>query len=56
MYFTLWKSERDNQWYFILVAKNGETIAQSEGYTRKENALKGIKAVKRCLFAKVREL
>lgn len=27
------------QWYFRIKAANGEIIAQSEGYTRKESAL-----------------
>ena len=44
----------DNQWYFSLVATNGKVIAQSEGYTQKKGALRGIKAVKSCaLKAKV---
>ena len=28
----------DGQWYFRIVARNGRTIAQSEGYSRKRNA------------------
>lgn len=29
----------DEQWYFRLVADNGETVAQSEGYLDKQDAL-----------------
>ena len=28
-----------NQWYFRIVAENGKTLAHSESYTRKRNAL-----------------
>jgi len=38
----------DRQWYFRLRAANGKIIAQSEGYSRKRNALKGIAAIKKC--------
>ncbi len=36
----------DRQWYWRLLANNGQIIAQSEGYSRKRNALKGIESVK----------
>lgn len=29
---------RDGQWYWRLEARNGETLAHSEGYTRKWSA------------------
>ena len=44
--FKLFQSDKDDQWYFSLIAPNGETIAQSEGYISKQNALKGINSVK----------
>ena len=44
--FVLFEGE-DGQWYFHLKASNNQVIAQSEGYTRKSNALKGIAAVKK---------
>ena len=43
--FDLFKGE-DGQYYFNLVAPNGETIATSEGYERKAGAENGIRAVK----------
>lgn len=43
----------DENWYFRLKAPNGKIVAQSEGYTRKRNALKGIAAVKAYAKAKV---
>ena len=44
--FDLFPGE-DGQFYFNLVASNGQVIAQSEGYTRKDNALNGIASVKK---------
>lgn len=38
---------RGRRWYFRFVASNGETMAQSEGYTRKENAEKAVQSIKR---------
>ncbi|MDZ4813206.1 MAG: YegP family protein [Pseudomonadota bacterium] len=45
--FLLWQSSQNYQWYFRLVASNGETVSQSEGYTTKQGAQNGIAAVKR---------
>ena len=39
---------RDGQYYFRLKAANGEIIAQSEGYTTKQNARNGVQAVQKC--------
>jgi uncharacterized protein YegP (UPF0339 family) len=38
----------NGQYYFRLKAENGQIVANSEGYTSKQNALAGIAAVKRC--------
>lgn len=43
-YFAIWKSS-NGQYYFHLKAKNGEKIVQSELYTTKAAAQKGIDAV-----------
>ena len=56
MNFKLWQSHKDKQFYWVLVGNNGEVVAQSEGYVSKQGAKKGIKACKRCFFAKVIEL
>ena len=45
-YYDLKKSS-DGQFYFNLVASNGETVATSERYTTKSNAERGIDAVRR---------
>lgn len=37
----------DEQWYFHLKAANNQIILVSEGYTAKQNALKGIDSVRR---------
>lgn len=44
--FELFKSNKNGQFYFHLKASNGEIIASSEGYTTKQNAQKGIEAIK----------
>ena len=44
--FEFWKSDKDGRWYFHLKAPNGEVVAQSQGYTSKDNCINGIKAVK----------
>lgn len=36
-----------NQWFFHVVASNGNVLAHSESYKRKSDCLKAIRAVKR---------
>lgn len=36
-----------SDWYFRLVASNGQIICQSEGYTTKQNCKRGIEAVRK---------
>lgn len=44
--FTVWQSSNDGQYYFNLKSPhNGEVILRSEGYTTRDNALKGAGAV-----------
>lgn len=54
--FKYWQSTKNQQWYFRLVAVNGETIAQSEGYTTEESCKKGIAAVKASTEAVVEKM
>ena len=49
MKFVIHKS-KNKQYYFVLHAKNGEIVAQSETYITKQGCLKGIKAVRRAAF------
>ncbi|WP_367391883.1 YegP family protein [Lewinella sp. LCG006] len=44
--FFLFKSPRDDQYYWHLKAKNNEIILQSEGYVSKQGAEKGIQSVR----------
>lgn len=37
---------KDDQFYWNLKADNGEIICQSQGYTTKQNAQKGIESVR----------
>jgi uncharacterized protein YegP (UPF0339 family) len=45
MHFSIWGS-KDGQFYWELVGRNGETIAVSEMYTRKESAENTIASVR----------
>lgn len=45
-YFRIFSGE-DGQWYFTLVAANGEVVAGGEGYTTKQSAKDGVEAVRR---------
>ena len=44
--FEYWQSNKNGQWYFHLKATNGEIIANSQGYTTKENCINGIYSIK----------
>lgn len=44
--FEYWKSEKDGQYYFHLLARNHKNILRSEGYTTKQGCLDGIASVK----------
>ena len=43
---------KDGQFYFVLIARNGEIIATSEMYKSKQSCKKGITSVKTSAFAK----
>ncbi len=45
--FEFWESTKDGLWYFHLKAPNGEIIANSEGYTTKDNCRNGIDSLKK---------
>jgi len=44
------------EWRFRLKAPNGEIIASSEGYSSKQNAKKGIRAIKKYADSKLFEI
>jgi uncharacterized protein YegP (UPF0339 family) len=46
----------DGQFYFILIARNGQVIATSETYKTKQSCKKGIKSVRRNAFARIVDL
>lgn len=47
MYFILFKSTQNNQWYWNLNADNNQKIAAgAEGYINKQDAIHGINLVK----------
>lgn len=43
--YTVFKSDKNGEFYFNLTAKNGEVILTSEGYKTKDGALNGITSV-----------
>lgn len=45
-YFTLFKSEKNDEYYFNLKAPNHEIILASQGYTTKSAAENGIESIK----------
>lgn len=45
--FEVFKSPKNDQFYFHLKASNGQIILQSEGYTTKANCINGINSVKK---------
>jgi uncharacterized protein YegP (UPF0339 family) len=48
MYFILFKSDKNNQWYWNLNAENHKIIATGgEGYANKQDAIHGINLVKK---------
>lgn len=49
--------DAQGQWRFRLRATNGAIVAQSEGYTRKDDAREGCRAAKRAAhFSKIVEV
>ena len=45
MYFQIWKSTQNGQWYWHLKAANHEIIASGEGYLSKEHCLHAVSLV-----------
>ena len=43
--FKVFKSKKNGQWYWNLMAKNGKVICQSEGYKDQKTAVKGFWSV-----------
>ncbi len=46
-YFKLYKSEKNDEYYFSLNAGNHETILSSQGYSSKSGAENGIESVRK---------
>ena len=55
MYFQVWQSNTNHQWYWHLKAGNNEIVVQSEGYTTKQSALHAVGLVKTAYNAPVYE-
>lgn len=47
MKFEIFKSEKNDKFYFRLKAKNGQVILSSQGYANKAGAKNGIESVKK---------
>ncbi len=56
MYYSVWKSTVNSNWYWNLKSANHEKIAQSEGYTTKASALHAIDLLKSSSAAPVHEV
>ena len=44
--FNLWQSQNNAQWYFNIKARNGEKVAQSEGYVSRQGAAHAIDLIR----------
>jgi uncharacterized protein YegP (UPF0339 family) len=51
----LYRSPVNGQWYFSVRSANGKIVAQSEGYTRRENAMKTATLLATAVFTVVEE-
>lgn len=51
----VFKGEFTAEWYFRVKAANGEILCQSEGYTTKVDAERGLRALRRALLPGTRE-
>lgn len=56
MKYEYWKSPKNDQWYWRCKGGNGEPIAQSEGYARKESCLAAISLLKASANAPVTDI
>ena len=46
MYFNVWQSNKDGQWYWRLRSGNNKIIANGEGYRNKADCLRAVDLVK----------
>ena len=56
MYFEMWQSAQNKNWYWHLKAANHQVVAASEGYVNKANCIAAIALVKSSSNAPTREL
>jgi uncharacterized protein YegP (UPF0339 family) len=57
MRFEIFRNPSHHGFFFRIVARNGQIIAQSEGYTTKQSAQKTIKSIMRQLEgARIKDL
>jgi len=49
------KKSKNGQFYFVFKAGNGEIVCTSEMYASKQSCKKGIRALKKCFFASVKD-
>lgn len=47
MYFEIFKSDSNSQYYFHIKSSNHKIVAQSEGYTSKSSAMNTIDSIKK---------
>ena len=46
MKFEVYKSAKDSQWRFRMIARNGKNIGMSEGYKRRSDCTRTISSIK----------
>lgn len=54
--FEIWKSDKNSEWYWRFKAANGETIASSQGYSGRRDALHAISLLQNANRSKIYSL
>lgn len=53
MKIEIFQGKKNKQWYFHIKSRNGQPIAQSEGYTRKANCIRTVAKITKTSIWKV---
>jgi uncharacterized protein YegP (UPF0339 family) len=54
--YEIWRSDKNNEWYWHFKASNGENIATGQGYTDRRNCLNAISLLQRSTKCKIYSL
>ncbi len=54
--YEIWRSDKNDQWYWHFKAGNGETIASGQAYASRANCIKAIALLQRSMKHKIYSL